>query len=189
MLKEIIEKNRSYRRFYEDHEIPLEKLTELIDLARICPSSRNIQPLKYIISNTKKKNDKIFPHLAWAGYIKDWDKPEPGEQPSAYIIILGDKYIFSLFNVDLGIAAQTILLGAAEMGYGGCMVGSIERKKLRAELQIPDRYEILLCLALGKPKEEVVLEEVKDDNIEYYRDEKQVHHVPKRKLDDIILDF
>jgi len=188
MLRDLIVKNRSYRRFQEESRIESETLRGLIDLARLSASGGNLQPLKYIISSDAEKNAKIFPHLEWAGYLKDWEGPGEGERPSAYIIILGDTEISKNFGCDHGIAAQSILLGAAEKGIGGCMVGSIHRKELRKTLAIPERYEILLVLALGRPKERVVLEEAgAGGDIKYYRDSEDVHHVPKRPLDEIII--
>jgi nitroreductase len=188
MVRDLVVKNRSYRRFFQDQPVSLETLRELVDLARLSPSARNAQPLRFILSNEPAKNALIFKHLAWAGYLKDWPGPEEGERPAAYIIILGDREISPTFGCDHGIASQSILLGAAEKGLGGCILGSIQRPSLQAVLHIPTKYEILVCLAIGKPKETVVLEAVgPDGDIKYYRDEAQVHHVPKRALDDLIL--
>ncbi|MFH1347926.1 MAG: nitroreductase family protein, partial [Candidatus Margulisiibacteriota bacterium] len=134
------------------------------------------------------KNALIFPSLSWAGYIEGWEGPAEGEKPSAYIIILGDKEIKKNFGVDHGIAAQSILLGATEKGLGGCTIGLIDLNNLRKALNIPERYRILLVIALGKPREKVVIEAVKaDGDIKYWRDKEGVHHVPKRSLDDIII--
>ncbi len=188
MLRDLILKNRSYRRFHEDPAVEREMLKELVDLARHSATGGNVQPLKYILSCEPEKNALIFPCLAWAGYLKDWPGPAEGERPAAYIIIVGDKEIREGFGCDHGIAAQSILLGAVEKGLGGCMVGSIKTEKLREALNIPERYEILLVLALGKPNETVVIEEAgADGDIKYWRDDQDVHHVPKRPLDDIIL--
>lgn len=188
MLRDLILENRSYRRFHGDTGVEEETLRELVDLARFSASGGNVQPLKYILSNDPKKNASIFSCLAWAGYLEDWPGPVEDERPSAYIIVVGDKDICEAFGCDQGIAAQSILLGAAEKGLGGCMIGSIKRKKLCEALNVPERYEILLVLALGKPKETVALDEAGDDgDIKYWRDDKDVHHVPKRPLGDIIL--
>ncbi len=187
-IRDLILKNRSYRRFYQEVAIKLETLRELVDLARLSASSGNVQPLKYILSCDPQKNASIFPHLAWAGYLKDWPAPCEGERPSAYIIILGDREIIQSFSCDHGIAAQSILLGATERGLGGCIIGSVQGQGLRKALKIPPRYEILLVLALGKPKEKVVIETVgPTGNIKYWRDSESTHHVPKRLLDDIIV--
>ena len=188
MLRDLIIKNRSYRRFHGDIPISIDTLRELVDLARLSASASNRQPLKYMLSCDRAKNQVIFAHLAWAGYIEDWVGPAEGERPSAYVIILGDTTVAEGVNCDHGIAAQSILLGATEKGLGGCIIGSIQRDRLRVALGIPDCYTILLVLALGKPKENVVLDTVDEtDDIKYWRDAGGVHHVPKRSLDDIIV--
>ena len=188
MLRDLILQNRSYRRFDEHVRIEREILPELVDLARLSPSAANLQPLKYVLSCDPDTNARIFPHLAWAGYLADWPGPAEGERPSAYIVILGDTKIRPSFGCDHGIAAQSILLGATERGLGGCMIGSIQRDQLRAALGIPEHLEILLVLALGKPSETVVLETVDaSGSIKYWRDGAGVHHVPKRRLEDLIV--
>jgi nitroreductase len=187
MIRELIAKNRSYRRFYEDANIDLHTLKSLVDLARMSPSTRNLQPLKYIISNGMETNKKIFTTLAWAGYLKDWNGPVEGERPSAYIVVVVDKNITQgKPEHDEGIAAQSILLGAVEQGLGGCIIASVKRQELAEILNIDGQYEIALVIALGKPKEKVVITEVKDNDIKYFRDENTVHYVPKRSIDDIV---
>jgi nitroreductase len=188
MIAELVKENRSYRRFYEDHTVEPETLKELVSLARISASAANLQPLKYVLSCDRRKNAEIFSCLAWAGYLKDWPGPEEGERPSAYIVVLGDTGISESAGCDHGIAAQTIMLAAREKGLAGCMLGSIDRKALRNSLNIPSQLKILLVLAIGKPKEQIVLETIdSSDSIKYWRDNEGVHHVPKRKLEDIIV--
>ncbi len=186
MLKDLILKNRSYRRFYQDKAIDEEALIELVDLARLSPSARNAQPLKYILSNTPEMNNIVFKHLSWAGYLTQWKGPVEGERPAAYVIMLNDTAVSSNFFSDNGIASQSILLGAVEKGYGGCIIGSVERLKLQRELKIPSQYKVVQVIALGVPKEEVVIEDLEKDH-KYWRDLKEVHHVPKRSLQDIIV--
>ena len=187
---ELVRKNRTYRRFDQSFSISKQTLRALVDLARLTPSARNAQPLKYALICDPAANAKIFPTLAWAGYLADWPGPVEGERPSAYIIVLGDKEIAQNFNIDPGIAVQTILLGAVAQGLGGCIIASVNRKELIPLLQIPDRYEVLFVLALGKPVEEVVIDPIAPPgDIKYWRDEKHVHHVPKRALDDLIVDL
>jgi len=188
VLADLVLKNRSYRRFYQKHSIDSKTLEDLVNLARLSASGGNVQPLKYILSYDPQKNALIFPHLTWAAFLKDWPGPNDGERPSAYIIILGDKEISQSFACDHGIAAQTILLGATEKGIGGCMIGTIQRENLKTALEIPPRFDILLVLALGKPKERVMIERVDaSGNTKYWRDNEGVHHVPKRSLEDIII--
>jgi nitroreductase len=188
VLRDLVVSNRSYRRFYEDVAVDCEVLKELVDLARLSASGANLQPLKYILSCDADTNALVFPHLGWAGYLKDWPGPAGGERPSAYVVVLGDTEIRKSFGCDHGIAAQSILLGATERGLGGCIIGSVQRERLREALEIPSRYEILLVIALGKPKETVIIEAVAaDGDIKYWRDKEGRHHVPKRALDEIII--
>ena len=189
MIADLVRANRSHRKFQQDKPLAHETLRQFVDLTRLVPSAQNMQPLKYILSSTPEKNSLIFPCLAWAGYLKEWPGPTEGERPAGYIIILGDKEIARNFWCDHGIAAQTILLAAVELGLRGCMIANIQREKLRAALGIPEQYDILLAIALGYPNETVVLEDVKDGDIKYWRDEKSVHHVPKRSLSEIVLDL
>jgi nitroreductase len=188
MIRDLVLKNRSYRRFYQDVSVSLETLRQLVDLARLSASAANVQPLKYILSADPHRNALIFPCLAWAGYLKDWPGPAEGERPAAYIVILGDKMLKQSFGCDHGIAAQSILLGATEKGLGGCMIGSVDRQQLSQVLAIPPHYEILLVIALGQPKEIVLIEAVgPDGDIKYWRDAQGRHHVPKRSLTEIIV--
>ena len=188
MLKDLVVRTRSYRRFFQDVPVSMEILREVIDLARLAPSGSNLQSLRYLLSNEEEKNQRIFNTLRWAGYLKEWPGPNECERPTAYIIMLKEQKQPVFW--DHGLAAQTILLGLTEKGFGACQFSNIDREVLRAELRIPDEYEILMVLAIGKPKEIVVLEELDESgNVRYWRDEQGVHHVPKRKLDDFIIEI
>ncbi len=188
MIDDLIRSNRSFRRFDQSVAVTRQTLVDLVDLARHSASGRNLQPLKYILSSEPKSNALIFATLTWAKALKDWGGPAEGERPSAYIIVLGDTALTANFGCDHGIASQNILLGARARGLGGCMLTSIDRPRLRAALNIPDRYEILLMLAIGKPNETVIIESLgPKGNTLYWRDSQGIHHVPKRSLDEIIL--
>ena len=188
MFKELVLRNRSYRRFDQSARISPSTLRELVDLMRLTPSGRNVQPLKYILVTREEMCAQVYPQLGWAGYLKDWDGPQEGERPAAYVVVLGDTTIAASFGVDPGIAVQTLLLGAVEQGLGGCIIATVRRKELAALLEIPPQYEILYVVALGKPVEDVVVEPLgADGNIQYWRDEQQTHHVPKRGLPDLII--
>jgi len=188
MIRDLVLKNRSYRRFFQEVSIDLQTLRDLVDLARLSASASNRQPLKYILSCDPARNALIFPTLAWAAFLKDWPGPAEGERPSAYIVILGDKRLTRSFSCDHGIASQSILLGAAERGLGGCIIGSIREAELSQALSISEDYEILLVIALGKPKEAVVIEPMgPEGDFKYWRDADGKHHVPKRSLDEIII--
>jgi nitroreductase len=187
-LRDLVLRNRSYRRFDESYPIQCETLVELIGLARCTPSATNRQPLKYILSADHETNDRIFPCLTWAAYLQDWEGPAPGERPAAYIVILIDETLTKDWWCDDGIAAQTILLGAVEKGLGGCIIGSIDKERLRQELVIPEHLKIRLVVALGRPAEQVVLEDLEPGgDFRYWRDAEGVHHVPKRTLSELIV--
>jgi nitroreductase len=190
LIADLVHANRSCRRFNENHPVDGKVLEELVDLARLSASGANLQPLKYILACQPRINAEIFSCLGWAGYLKDWPGPDPGERPAAYIVILGDTTIRKDFGVDHGIAGQSMLLGAREKGLAGCMLATIDRKSLRKILNIEAHLKILLVLAIGKPKEEIVIETVgPDGSISYWRDSQGVHHVPKRPLQEIIVAF
>ena len=186
-LKELISKTRSCRRFDEAYHIDGKILESFIDLARLSASGANKQPLKYLIYNTAEDCGRIFPYLAWAGYLTEWPGPDKGERPSGYIIVLGDKSISEIFGIDHGIAAQSIMLGATEAGLGGCIIATIKRDELYNELSIPDKFDILLVLAIGKPVEHVIIDDLKDADVKYWRDKNKNHHVPKRSLKELII--
>ena len=187
MLKDLILKNRSYRRFDESEIVPMRLLRAMVEAARLSASARNMQPLRYMLFNDSYSCAKIFPTLAWAGYMKDWPGPKDGERPSAYIVQLGDLELTNDWWCDDGIAAQSMLLTAVEGGFGGCIIGSVQHEKLRTILNIPERYKIIQVLALGKPAEEVVIDEMANEDNKYWRDEEGVHHVPKRALEELII--
>ncbi len=189
-FEQLIIRNRSYRRFDHSKPIDIATLRQLVDIARRTPSAANRQPLKYILVADAPRCDRLFPHLRWAGALKGWTGPAETERPVAYIIILGDREISTNPGCDHGIACQSMLLAAAERGLGGCMLGAIDRDAIRRDFKIPERYDILLVVALGVPAETCVLEDAKvGGDVTYYRDSSGVHYVPKRPMEEIILDL
>jgi nitroreductase len=187
MFEELVTRNRSFRRFRPEVRVPLATLRDLVALARLSPSAANAQPLKYVLSTDPETNGVIYSTLRWAGYLKGWEGPESSERPAAYVVILGDTLIRERIDCDHGIAAQTIMLGAVERGLGGCIFSSIDRSALREALELPEALQILLVLALGAPAETVVIEDLPPGgSIHYWRDDEQVHHVPKRSLEELI---
>ena len=184
---DLIKRSRSYRRFYQEKHISTENLELMVEAARLSPSSRNIQPIKYIISNNSSKNEEIFKTLAWAGYLTEWDGPIEGERPAAYIIQLLDKAISNSYSCDNGIGAQSILLQATELGLGGCIIASVKREELSKIVELEEQLEIIQVIAIGSPKEEVTIDNMVDNNYKYWRDENHIHHVPKRELKELII--
>lgn len=183
---DLVRRTRSIRRFHQDRTVDIATLRDLVDLARLSASGGNRQPLKYILSCAPDVNARIFPCLRWAAHLRGWPGPAEGERPAAYIVVLADTAIRTDCDRDLGIAAQTILLGASAIGLGGCMLDSIDRPGLRRSLQPPPGLDILLVIALGSPRETVVIEELPPGgDTRYWRDPTGVHHVPKRSLAEI----
>ncbi|MBW2185634.1 MAG: nitroreductase family protein [Deltaproteobacteria bacterium] len=190
MLKDLLQKNRSYRRFHQNEPIKEEQLRAFVDLTRSCSAAANVQSLRYLLSFDPHRNERIFGYLGWAGYLKDWSGPQEGEKPAAYIVVLGDKTLSENFGADLGICAQTILLGAVEQGLGGCMIAAIQKQQFREQFKIPTRFEILMVIALGRPAEQVrLVDKAEDGDIKYWRDDEGVHFVPKRTLDHLVLNW
>jgi nitroreductase len=187
-FRELVIKTRTYRRYHQDVPVSMETLRELVDLARLSPCGMNMQPLKYYLSCDAETNARIFSTLGWALRLKTWPGPSEGERPAAYVVILRDNEVRSGSSCDHTIAAYAIVLGATERGLGGCMFGTVKRDQLREALKIPPRYDILLVVAIGKPKEKVVLEPLPaNGDTAYWRTPDGAHHVPKRALDDIII--
>jgi nitroreductase len=189
-LEQLILRNRSYRRFDPSKPIDTATLRYLVDIARRTPSAANRQPLKYILLAQSSRCATLFTHLKWAGALKGWGGPAENERPTAYVIVLGDRDISTNPGCDHGIACQSMLLAAAERGLGGCMLGAIDRDSIRRDFKIPERFDILLVVALGTPAETCVLEDTRPGADQtYYRDAASIHHVPKRPMEEIVLDL
>ena len=184
-FRELVLKNRSTRAFDPERRISREELEQLVDLARLTPSAVNLQPLKYLLSWQEETNALILAHTAWAGLLKDISLPPEGKGPAGYIVICTDTRIAKNAATDVGIAAQTILLDAAEKGLSGCMIGAID-PKLHDLLGLKEQYRISLIVALGKGAEDIRLTETKGNDTAYYR-EGDAHYVPKRPLEEILI--
>lgn len=184
-MEDLIRNTRSYRRFKQDQPLPEGSLEELIELARLGGSARNAQPWQYLPVAEPELSAAIFKHLAWAGYLPDWPGPAEGERPTAYILcFLNRDWLKGSEReawFDLGIASQNLLLGAMRQGIAGCRIGAFS-KKLSDLFQTPASLSLELVLALGYPAEQVVLEELPETetDIRYWRDDEDLHHVPKR---------
>lgn len=191
-LEELVRKNRSYRGYDESVSVTSEQLYQLLSCVRLTPSSTNLQPLKFLVTNTPEENAKIFPYTKWAGKLSYLHLPYEGHRPTAYVVIFIDRTIAqnpTPFLKDVGIAAQTLLLGAVEQGLGGIMIGSFDHDAILKEFSLPDTLQPELVVALRKPDETIVLEDAEGGEVSYYRDAQDVHHVPKRPLEELILDL
>lgn len=191
IIRELVLKNRSYRGYDHSRHVTLNELMRMVDCARLTASSVNQQPLKYFLANDEETVEKIQGQTYWARALPDMELPHKGKEPTAFIVICQDESIAactSRFAKDVGIVAQTILLAAVEMGLGGCMIGNFNATSVQETLELAEDLEPVLIVAIGKPDETVKLVEVGGDgSTNYYRDENDVHYVPKRSLEDVII--
>ena len=191
MFKDIVKASRSYRGYDESYRFSREELEDFVDCARFAPSSVNAQPFRYYLAWEKEEVDRIQKLTNWARALPEMQLPHPGKCPTGFIIICQDLNLgasIPRYQKDVGIVAQTMLLSATEKGLGGCMIGSFNAGGIREELKLPEYLVPMLVVAIGEPKETIVLKEIDEgESIAYYRDENDVHYVPKRKLKDIIL--
>lgn len=190
-VHELVLKSRSYRGYNEKRQITKDELISLAECARLCPSSVNKQPLKYYLAWERDEVEKIQALTRWARALPELELPHPGMRPTAFIVIVQDTQIDpnqARYQRDVGIVAQTILLAATEQGLGGCMIGNFSAGPVREALGLPETLSPMLIVALGEPAEEIQLTEIgPDGDTSYYRDERDVHYVPKRKLSDLVL--
>ena len=191
LFKELVKKSRSYRGYDESRRITREELLELVDCARFAPSSVNRQPFQYLLAYEQEDLDKIQPLTGWARGLPQMKLPHPGKCPTAFIVICQNTEWdpdLNRYLRDVGIAAQPMLLAAAEMDLGGIMIGNFSPKKLAETMELPENIVPMLIVAFGKPDEKIVLTEVgPGESLNYYRDDQDTHYVPKRKLKDIVL--
>ena len=191
MLKELAMKSRSYRGYDESRTITREELAEFVDCARYAPSSINRQPFQYLLVCEKEDLQKLQPLTGWARALPDMQLPHPGKCPTGFIVICQNTDWapdLKRFLRDVGAVAQTMLLAAAEQGLGGIMIGNFSPARVAEAFALPEHIVPMLIVAFGKPDETVVLLEVDEgENLKYYRDENDVHYVPKRKLKDVLL--
>jgi len=188
MIRTLLEKTRSYRRFDESIKVPTDLLEYAIENTRYTSSAMNKQPLRFVIVQQKQIRDQIFSNLKWAASLKDWDGPAEGEKPTAYIIILGNRTKSSMLTWDAGISLQAITLSLMEKGFGSCAILSFNKKEVTRILNITGEFDVELIVAVGKPAEMVVIDDIKESDTVYWRDDEDVHHVPKRTLEELILD-
>ncbi|MCI6858211.1 MAG: nitroreductase family protein [Eubacterium sp.] len=191
MFKDLVKANRSYRGYDETYRFTEKELEDFVDCARFAPSSVNAQPFRYYLSWEKKEVEQIQKMTKWARALPEMKLPHDGMCPTGFIIICQDLKIgenLARYQKDVGIVAQTMLLAAAEKGLGGCMIGNFSPAKVKDTLALSENLQPMLIVAFGKPAEKIVLTEIEEgQDTNYYRDENDVHYVPKRKLKDIII--
>jgi len=175
---------RSIRRF-QQKPIPINLLKKFVNAARLAPSAANLQPLEFYIVNDKELCIKVFETLSWAGYIKPKWTPIIEERPVAYIVMLVRDTANKWYLRDVSLASENIILTAEEKEIGSCILCKIDKQKLREILKIPEEVILDSVIALGYKAEKSVAEDF-TGSVEYWRDENEVLHVPKRKLEELL---
>ena len=191
---ELAMNTRSYRGFDRSCRLSHEELEELVKVTRYCPSSGNIQALRFHISEDEEEVSRILGKTRWAGRMKEPRLPHPGKEPTSFISIWVDTtlgYNDQALEKDAGIVAYAILLRAVEMGFGGCMLGCLSDKVMHDLVNEPESMKFKLLVALGKPDETIVIDEAPIGYVTrdrcYYRDENDIHHVWKRPYDELFI--
>ncbi len=191
MFLDLVKQARSHRGFRQDRKVTRQELEHLVECARFTPVARNDQVLKYYLAEKPETVAAIQPLTKWAGALAELHLPRKGAEPVAYIVICLDGSLAenpAPYQRDVGIVAQTMLLAAAEMGLNGCMIGSFAAGELREKLGLPEAIKPQLLLALGEGTDRIVMTDVGEDgSTTYYRDAEDTHYVPKRTLEQLIL--
>lgn len=191
MFLDLVKQARSHRGFRQDRKVTRQELEHLVECARFTPAARNDQVLKYYLAEKPETVAAIQPLTKWAGALAELHLPRKGAEPVAYIVICLDGSLAenpAPYQRDVGIVAQTILLAAAEMGLNGCMIGSFAAGELREKLGLPEAIKPQLLLALGEGTDRIVMIDVGENgSTTYYRDAEDIHYVPKRTLEQLIL--
>lgn len=191
MFLDLVKQARSHRGFRQDRKVTRQELEHLVECARFTPAARNDQVLKYYLAERPETVAAIQPLTKWAGALAELHLPRKGAEPVAYIVICLDGSLAenpAPYQRDVGIVAQTMLLAAAEMGLNGCMIGSFAAGELREKLGLPEAIKPQLLLALGEGTDRIVMIDVGENgSTTYYRDAEDTHYVPKRTLEQLIL--
>ena len=186
MVSELLKITRSYRRYDEKRRIDDNTLRTIAEAVRYAPSAANLQRVRVAIVNDSLQNKEVFDTLGFAAYLNDWKGPEDGERPAAYMVLMTASEPDVNLAIDIGLSAEAIILSAREMGIGACLFRSFNKDKLSLILG-RDGYSPVLVISLGYPSEEVVIDDMKDGDVKYYRDANDVHHVPKLPVSEIII--
>jgi nitroreductase len=182
-LVSLLAKNRSTRGFDASFKVRHDQLLSLIEAARLSPSAMNQQVLRYRLV-TDEEAHLVLPHIRLGGALPELGLPLPGTEPNAFVVICTDKegrYV----DIDMGIATQTILLRAVEMGLNGVCIAAFDKEKVCEALQLPLTPQLII--AIGRSAERIeVVEIAEGENQRYYRNN-GTHFVPKIKIEDLII--
>ena len=182
-LMSLLAKNRSTRGFDTSFKVRHDQLLSLVEAVRLAPSARNQQVLRFRLV-TAEEAHLVLPHIGLGAALPELHLPLPNTEPNAFVVICSTKegrYV----DMDLGIAAQTMLLRAVEMGLNGVCIAAFDREIISANLKLP--YPPQLILAIGRSAEHVeVVDIAESEDTTYYR-KGAIHFVPKLRIEDLII--
>lgn len=183
-LRRLLAKNRSYRGYDPQFHVREDQLRSIIEVNTLTPSARNEQVLRFR-PVLEDEAEKVLPHIRLGAALPDLHLPLPGTEPRAFILICSTVDETRYVSIDLGIAAQSMLLRATEMGLNGICIGAFDRRAIRKAFDLP--RDPILILAIGKGAERIELDPVgAGESLDYYRCD-GVHHVPKLRLEELLI--
>ncbi len=183
-LERLLRRNRSHRGYDTRFIVREDQLRRIIAVNTLTPSARNRQVLRFrpVLSD---EAPAVLPHLRMGGALPELRLPAPGTEPNAFIVVCSTAEESREVSIDLGIAVQSMLLQAVEIGLNGLCIGAFDREAVRRALHLP--LEPLLVVAIGKGAERIELTTVDADAERAYYRRDGIHYVPKLRTEDLIL--
>ena len=183
-LDTLLRRNRSYRGYDPSRVVTRDELMKLVEVTTLVPSGKNQQALRYRLV-TEEDSDKVLPLIRLGAALPELHLPFPGTEPRAFLVICSAVPENPVLDIDLGIAAQSLLLKAVEMGLSGIIIRAFDPARLQEALGLP--LTPLLVIAIGKGAENIFLKPVSaGESLTYYRKD-GVHFVPKLKAEDLVI--
>ena len=183
-LNSLLLKNRSYRGYDSSYIVSEDELLKIVEVYTKIPSAKNQQPLRFKLV-TAQDAPRLQQYTKWAGALPELNLPFPGTEPNAFIIICTTVDENKWVDIDLGIAAQSMLLKAVELGLNGICIGAFNKNEVIREFDL--KYEPLLVLAIGKGAENIQLTRINEQESRNYYRKDGVHFVPKLGVENILL--
>ena len=184
-LVSLMKKNRSYRGYDPAYKVSAAALEQIVAVNALLPSAKNQQALRFKLVTEDTGADKVLENIKLGGMLPELHLPFPGTEPKAFIIVCATVPESKMLHVDVGIAAQSMLLKAVDMGYNGLIIGAFNAKKIEEAFALP--YPPVLILAIGKGNEKIELKEISAEDSHAYWRENGVHFVPKVRWEDLII--